>query len=464
MPPVRTRFAPSPTGFLHIGGARTALYNWLYARRMGGRFILRIEDTDKERSTDENTRAILEGLTWLRIDWDEGPILQSGRTELYRRHVEMLLSKGKAYRCTCTKEELEEKNRRALADGRKPGYDRACRRRQQPPPAGRPFVVRIAFDEEGQTTVHDRVKGDVVFDNKELTDEVILRADGSPLYNLCVVVDDAEMKITHVLRGDDHLNNTPKQIQMYRAFGFECPEFGHMPLIFGPDKKKLSKRNNVVAVDAYREMGFLPEAMVNFLARLGWAHGDEEIFPIGRLREVFDIEGIGQSAGIYDLKKLENLNLHWIKTLPVEEVARRLVPYLEKRGWPVPDRETLGALVACTRERSRTLVEMRDQVAFLFVPEPAFDPKAVEKHLKGKAELLGEIASALERLGTFDNPTVETALKALAESRGGKMVEIAQPLRVALTGGTVSPPITDVVTLLGKGRTLERVAAARSVA
>lgn len=468
--PVRTRFAPSPTGYLHIGGARTALYNWLFARRHGGVFVLRVEDTDKERSTDENTRAILEGMKWLGLDWDEGPILQSSRTAIYTEHVEKLLAEGKAYRCYCTREDLDAKRELAQKEKRPFRYDRTCRYPARSGVTGvrsGPFTVRVAFEEEGQTVVDDLVKGPTVFENKELSDEIILRSDGSPVYNLCVVIDDAQMNITHVLRGDDHLNNTPKQIQLYKAFGFELPKFGHMPLIHGPDGKKLSKRNSVVAVDAYRDMGYLPEAMVNFLVRIGWAHGDEEIFTIERLKEIFDVEGIGKSAGIYDIKKLENLNLHYIKGKSADEGLALLTDWIGKRGWKVPDRPVLETMWACTRERSRTLAEMVDQLAFYFADDAAyeFDAKAFDKNVKGKADLLASLAETIAATEPLDGAAVEASLKTLAEQKQLKgMGAVAQPLRVALTGTTVSPPITDVVVLLGKDRVARRLERARSLA
>lgn len=462
MSPVRTRFAPSPTGYLHVGGARTALYNWLYARHTGGQFFLRIEDTDKARSTDENTRAIFEGLRWLGLGWDNPtPMLQSTRTEIYRAHVEKLLTAGKAYRCYCTPEELEAKRKAAEAAKGSYRYDRACRRRTAP--GAGPYVVRAAFEEEGETVVRDLIKGDVTFPNKELSDEVILRADGSPLYNLCVVVDDHEMGITHVLRGDDHLNNTPKQIQLYRAFGWELPAFGHMPLIFGPDKKKLSKRNSTVAVDDYRRQGYLPQAMINFLARIGWGHGDEEIFTTERLVEVFTIEGIGKSHGVFDVKKLQSIDLHWIKHTPAPELANALEPFARERGWTLPEMPVLERMFACTRERSQTLVQMLDQLRFWFEPEPVWDPKAVEKGLKGKGDLVKDLAGLLAKTEPYDVAAVEAALKGFADERRMKMGDIAMPLRVGLTGGTVSPPIGDVIALLGKARVAERLEKARAL-
>ncbi len=460
----RTRFAPSPTGYLHIGGARTALYNWLYARRHNGTFILRIEDTDKARSTDENTKAILDGLKWLGLSWDEGPILQSTRYEIYREHAERLLSMGKAYRCYCTKEELDAKRALAEKEKRPYRYDRTCRNPATRGPRSGPFVVRVAFDESGETHLKDLVKGDVSWQNEQLSDEVILREDGSPLYNFCVVIDDADMKISHVLRGDDHLNNTHKQIQLYKAFGWELPKFGHLPLIFGPDKKKLSKRNNVVAVDAYDEMGYLPEAMINFLARIGWAHGDEETFTLARLTEIFDVEGIGKSAGIYDIKKLEFLGNYWIKQKTNDELKKILLPRIEKKGWKAPPDAVFEQMIVATKERSKTLVEMLDQVEFWFVDEPAYDPKAVEKSLKGKGELIDAVREAIAGVQTLDNAHVEEAMKSLAEKRGAKLGEVGAVIRVGATGKGIGAPFTDITTLLGKERVTRRLEKAKTLA
>ena len=466
---VRTRFAPSPTGYLHIGGARTALYNWLFARKMGGTFLLRIEDTDKARSTDENTRAIYDGMKWLGLDWDnEKPFLQSERTQVYVDHVQKLLAEGKAYRCYCTKEEIDAKVEAAKREKRPYKYDRTCRRRSAgdlASKAGFPFVVRAAFEETGETIVHDLIKGDVTFDHAELADEVLLRADGSPLYNLCVVIDDVEMQITHVLRGDDHLNNTPKQIQLYKAFGYPIPQFGHMPLIFDPQGKKVSKRAGTVIAEVhrYKEMGYLPEAMINFLVRLGWSMDDKtEEFTIEELKKVFSIEAIGKAAAKFDIKRLDNLNQKYLAKKPAGELAAVLAPYIASKGWKVPDDATLAHIVACTRERSATINAMADQCAFYFTEDVEYDPKAVEKQLKGRGALLDDLAAALSSLASFDGASVENALKAYAEAKTMKLGDVAQPLRVALTGVTQSPPIHDVVTLLGPARTAARLAQART--
>jgi glutamyl-tRNA synthetase len=466
MASVVTRFAPSPTGYLHVGGARTALFAWLYARRHGGKFFLRIEDTDKERSTDENTRLIFEGMRWLGLDWDnkDTPFLQSARTAIYQEHVQRLLAAGKAYRCYCTKEELEAKRKAAEAAKTSYRYDRTCRRPTKPGVG--PYVIRAAFEETGETVVHDLVKGDVVVNNAELSDEIILRSDGGPMYNLCVVIDDHEMGVTHVLRGDDHLNNTPKQIQLYHAFGYEPPAFGHLPLINDPSGKKLSKRSNTVRAEVhyYKEAGYLPEAMVNFLARIGWSHGDQEIFSVDQLVEIFDIPQIGKSSGKFDIKKLDSINQHWIKQKPLADLVAALKPFADARGWKLPEGKTLEGMIAATRDRAVTLPQMLDAVAFLFVEEPAWDAKAVDKFVKGKGETLGDLAAVIAKAEPFDNATVEAALKGYGETKGMKFGDVASPLRVALTGGSVSPPIHDVITLLGKDRVAKRLSLAQAKA
>jgi len=470
MSEVRTRFAPSPTGYLHIGGARTALFSWLYARKMGGKFFLRIEDTDKARSTDENTRLIYEGMKWLGLNWDnEKPILQSDRTEIYREHVQKLLAEGKAYKCYCTPEELEAKRKAALEAKKPQRYDRTCRRRAQNGDTtdrrGQPFVVRAAFDETGATVVDDLIKGPVAFQNEELSDEVILRADGGPLYNLCVVVDDHEMGITHVLRGDDHLNNTPKQLQLYKAFGYAPPKFGHMPLIFDMQGKKVSKRSGTVVAEVhrYQEMGYLPEAMINFLARLGWSLDDtREDFTLDELIQVFSIEGIGKAPAKFDIKRLVDYDKKYLAKRSVESLVPLVTGVIERKGWKVPDRATLERMIAVTQTRSETVVHMVEQCAFWFVDPPAFDEKAVEKNLKGKGALLDEASPQFLALPSFDKLTVDDFVTKTADAKQLKKKEIGQLLRVALTGVEQGPPLEDIAALLGKDRVARRFAEAKS--
>lgn len=461
---VRVRFAPSPTGALHIGGVRTALFNWLFARHHKGTFILRIEDTDRSRSTEESIRIILEGMKWLGLDWDEGPYRQTDRMEIYREHVDRLLKEGKAYYCYCTPEELEARRKQALAAGRPPKYDRKCLGLKHPP-AGRAPAVRFVSSDEGQTVVRDLIRGAVAFDNKQLDDLIILRSDGVPTYNFAVVVDDVTMGISHVIRGDDHLNNTPRQIQLYRALGYEPPEFAHLPMILGPDKTKLSKRHGATAVTEYEDMGYLPEALVNYLARLGWSAGDQEIFSREELIEKFSLENVGKAAAVFNPEKLLWLNHHYIQQAETERLADLLLSLLMKDGTVrpggEPDREWLKKLVGLLKERSHTLLEMK-QSAFPFIfDEIKIDEKAGAKHLTPDvAGPLKELAERLKTIEPFVHAEIEKVFNAIVEEKGVKLGKIAQPVRVALTGGTVSPGIFEVIEVMGKDRTLKRIEAA----
>ena len=453
---MRTRFAPSPTGFLHIGGARTALFNWLYTRRCGGTFILRIEDTDQVRSTDESTRAILDAMTWLGLNWDEGPYFQAERVEIHRQMVQKLIDEGKAYHCTCSPDELEAKRKKALAEGRKPKYDGACRDRELSGCPG--SVVRFRCPEVGATVVHDLIKGDISFNNEELDDLILERADGYPTYNFAVVVDDAQMGITHVIRGDDHVNNTPKQILIYEALGYEVPLFGHVPMILGADKARLSKRHGATSVMAYQKMGYLPEALVNYLVRLGWSHGDQEIFTMEELVRLFSLEAVGKSAAIFNPEKLLWLNQHYINAYPLEKLLEAAIPFWEGKGFDVTDRRYAAQATENLRTRSRTLVEMADSGAFYFQEEVAYDPEAAAKFLT--PEYVGHLEVVLERLPSVADYTkdgLEVFLRALAEERGTKLKWVAQVLRVALTGRTVSPGIDEVMVILGKERVARKL-------
>jgi glutamyl-tRNA synthetase len=450
-----TRFAPSPTGYLHIGGARTALFNWLFARHSGGKFILRIEDTDQERSTPESVQAILDGMSWLGITWDEGPYFQMERMDLYRKETERLLREGKAYRCICSKEELDARREAMKARGEKPRYDGRCR--DLPPEAteGRPHVVRIKTPLTGQTVVHDLLRGDVVFENSELDDLILLRTDGSPTYNYVVVIDDNSMGITHVLRGDDHLNNTPKQVILYRALGYPLPRFGHFPLIHGMEGGKLSKRQDDVSVMAYKEKGYLPEAMVNYLVRLGWGHGDQEIFNIVEMTDYFSLEHVGKSPSKFNLDKLQSLNAHYIKTAEPSRIAELLLPFLEKRGIAEKATPWLEKVVKTLQERSRTLDEMAAAAEFYFREKPA-DPKAAAKFLTADMKpVLDEIAREFSGVTDF-SAEVEDALKRVTERLGGNL-KVHQPIRVALTGSAASPDLFDVMRLLGRDEVVRRL-------
>ncbi len=478
---VKTRFAPSPTGYLHIGGARTALFNWLYARRHNGSFLLRIEDTDRERSTEEAVNAIIKGLRWLGLDWDEGPYRQSERTEIYKEKIQELLDKGLAYRCDCSPEELEEKRKAAMAAGKKPMYDGKCRN-NPPPNDGRPCVIRFKAPKEGETVINDLLRGEVVFKNEELDDLIIARRDGSPTYNFVVVVDDATMGITHVIRGDDHLSNTPKQIQLYRALGYEPPAFAHLPLILGQDKKRLSKRHGATSVLAYRDEGYLPEAVVNFLARIGWAHGDKEVFSIEELKNLFDLSGVGKSAGVFNAEKLLWLNMHYIKETGPAKLTDKLADWLkevaedgeteEAKNWalfhlknyPVTDekRKSFEKLIFELSTRAKTLKEMVEQADFFFHPPEKYDEKGAKKFLKPEIRpALEEIIASIEKNG-IQKDVLEKSFKDTMEKHGLKMLQLAQAARLAMTGKTVSPGIFEVMEALGKEEVLSRLKALTS--
>lgn len=457
---VRVRFAPSPTGHLHIGGARTALYNWLLARKMGGKFILRVEDTDTERSTQEYTQSILKGMEWLGLTWDEGPYFQMERMKTYTAHVDDLLKRGLAYKCYCTAEELEEKRQLAQKEGRKPKYDGKCRDLKADDPmhsSGKPYSIRFKAPIEGSTTVRDLVKGDVVFENKELDDLIILRSNGTPTYNFTVVVDDVEMKITHVIRGDDHLNNSPRQILLYQAFDYPVPMFAHLPMILGADKKRLSKRFAATSVIEYRDQGYLPEALLNYLARLGWAHGDQEIFTIQEMINAFDLKNVNSAAAVFDPEKLKWVNAqHMIKRTP-EEIFKLALPFIEKRGLKVSD-TAMGIKAVCSeRERAKTLDELAEISAFYFRDEITYDEKSAQKWLNDDGKrALTLIKEKLSALSDFSEPAIADIFKKLIEGTGKKMLDLAQPCRVALTGTTVSPGIYEVMAILGRDEVMKR--------
>jgi glutamyl-tRNA synthetase len=453
---MRTRFAPSPTGFLHIGGARTALFNWLYTRKSGGTFVLRIEDTDQLRSTDESTRAILDAMTWLGLNWDEGPYFQAEQVAIHREMVQKLIDEGKAYYCTCSPEELNVRRKKALAEGRKPKYDGTCRDKglRRSPDS----VVRFRCPEVGVTVIHDLIKGDISFNNEELDDLILERADGYPTYNFAVVVDDARMGITHVIRGDDHVNNTPKQILIYEALGYEVPLFGHVPMILGSDKARLSKRHGATSVMAYQEMGYLPEALVNYLVRLGWSHGDQEIFTIEELIREFSLEAVGKSAAVFNPEKLLWLNQHYITAYPGEKLVEVATPFWVKKGFDVSDRRYVAQAAANLRTRSKTLVEMADSGSFYFREEVDYDPEAAVKFLTPDyAGHLEAVAERIPGIADYTKEGLEAFLRSLAEERGTKLKWIAQTLRVALTGRTVSPGIDEVMVILGKERVVRKI-------
>jgi glutamyl-tRNA synthetase len=462
MATIRTRFAPSPTGYLHIGGARTALFNYLFARRHGGTFILRVEDTDRERSTPEAIAAILESLKWLGLNWDEGPFFQTQRYDLYKEKVRELLAAGKAYPCTCTAEELERKRQAALKEKRKPMYDGACRPPQgviPPLPEGKPYTIRFRAPREGTTIVNDAVKGPVSFENRELDDLIIARSDGSPTYNFCVVVDDIDMEVSHIIRGDDHLANTPRQMLLYQALGQTPPVFAHVPLILGIDKARLSKRHGATAVMAYRDMGYFPEALGNYLARLGWSHGDQEIFSRAELIEKFSLDAVGKSAGIFNPEKLLWLNSHYLKTRPLSQLADDVVPFIAAKSYPIPaDKKWREKMIATLQERAKTLVELVEMAHFYLSDDVALDEKAAKKFLTPEVRApLAELIEKLAAIDEFDEKNIEAAFTEIMQRHNLQLGKLAQPVRVALTGTTVSPGIYEVLAVLGKERALKRL-------
>ena len=453
---MRTRFAPSPTGFLHIGGARTALFNWLYARHNNGKFILRIEDTDQLRSTEESTTAILDAMKWLGLNWDEGPFFQTECVELHRKMVKKLLDEGKAYYCVCTQEKLEEKRKKALTKGEKPKYDGTCRDKNLSKTAN--SVVRFKCPQVGITIVNDLIKGAIHFNNEELDDLVIERSDGYPTYNFAVVVDDAQMEITHVIRGDDHLNNTPRQILLYEALGHKIPEFAHVPMILGAHKARLSKRHGATSVMAYKDMGYLPEALVNYLVRLGWSHGDQEIFSLDELIELFTLEVVGKSAAVFNPEKLLWLNQHYIKECAAERLTRELSPFLKKSGLDTSDKDFVKKVALDLKTRSKTLVEMADSGIFYFKGEIEYEREAAEKFLKMEfTEHMETVIEKLPLLQDYTKEGIENFLREIARERDTKLKFIAQPMRVALTGKTVSPGIDQVMITLGKEKVIQRI-------
>jgi glutamyl-tRNA synthetase len=452
-----TRFAPSPTGLLHIGGVRTALFSWLYARRHGGRFILRIEDTDRERSSDEAIQVILDGMQWLGLSHDEGPYYQTRRFDRYAQVLQQLLGEGKAYHCYCSKEELEAMRNAQLARKEKPRYDGRCRQRATPVPGVQP-VVRFKNPLDGQVVVEDLVHGPVVFQNAELDDLIIARSDGTPTYNFCVVVDDSDMHITHVIRGDDHLNNTPRQINMLRAIGFTPPAYAHVAMILGPDGAKLSKRHGAVSVLHYREEGYLPEALLNYLVRLGWSHGDQEIFSLAELEQLFDITDVNKAASAFNPEKLQWVNQQHMMRAPLPYLATVLREQLQRLGIESEDQALLEGVVAGQRERAKTMKEMALNSRYFFVAAVDIDDKAGRKHLAGEGTaMLGRLRAGLARLTDWSAPNVHEVLTAIAAETGLGLGKVAQPLRVALTGTAVSPPIDATAALIGRERVLARL-------
>lgn len=459
---VVTRFAPSPTGFLHIGGARTALFNYLYAKRHGGKFLLRIEDTDRARSTQAAVDAIIDGLSWLGLEWDGDPIYQFARADRHAEVARKLLAEGKAYHCYASPEELEAMRAEQRANGLPMRYDGRWRDRDpSEAPEGVPPVIRLKAPKDGQTSVQDSVQGTVTVANAQLDDMVLLRADGTPTYMLAVVVDDHDMGVTHVIRGDDHLTNTFRQIQLYNACGWDVPNFSHIPLIHGPDGAKLSKRHGALGADAYRDMGFLPEALCNYLLRLGWGHGDAEIIPMAQAIEWFDLEGIGRSPSRFDIAKLTNLNGHYIREAADATLAARLAPRLaDLVGAPLSDERMalVNRALPGLKERAKTLVELAENAIFYLKARPlTLDDKASKLLAEDGRAPLSAFAQILVALPDWRQETLEEEARQFAESHDLKLGKLAQPLRAALTGSTVSPPIFEVMEILGRQECLGRI-------
>jgi len=457
---VITRFAPSPTGMLHLGGVRTALFSWLYARRTRGQFILRIEDTDRERSTEAAVQVILDGMRWLGLDADQGPYYQTRRLERYREVLAQMLQAGTAYRCYCPKAELDALREQQLARKEKPRYTGICRDRTEPRPGIEP-VVRFRNPLDGAVVVQDLVHGAVTFQNAELDDLIIARPDGTPTYNFSVVVDDMDMKITHVIRGDDHLNNTPRQMNMLQALGAPVPIYAHVPMILGPDGAKLSKRHGAVSVLHYEEEGYLPDALLNYLVRLGWSHGDQEFFTREEMIAAFDIHHVNKAASAFNPEKLLWLNQqHMVRAAPAVLVPH-LRAQLRRIGVDSEDQALLEGVIIAQRERTRTLKEMAHNSRFFFVDRIDIDPKAAAKHLGGDAlTLLAQVRESLSALPQWNAPAIHTTLSDLAASAQGGLGKVAQPLRVAVTGTAISPPIDATLELLGRERALARIDAA----
>ena len=456
---VRTRFPPSPTGALHIGSVRTALFNYLFARHHGGTFVLRIEDTDRERSTPESTTAILEGMQWLRLEWDEGPFFQAQRGELYRAWADRLLSEGHAYRCWCTPEELEA--RRKAAPGGRAGYDRTCRDRAAPPSGQAPYIVRFKAPIDGETVVDDLVKGRVVFQHTELDDFVILRSDGSAIYNFCVVVDDVDMRISHVIRGDDHLANTPRQVLIYQALGAPLPGFAHIPMILGPDKAKLSKRHGAASVLEYRDAGYLPDALVNYLARLGWSHGDQELFTRRELVDKFTLENVGSSAAVFNPEKLLWVNFQYLKDTSPDTLVRLAAPFVARAKLPMPsDAAWFARALASVRERAKTLDELVAAARFYVTDDVEMTSKAAAQLRPEIAPMLDDLTEKLAALSAWDAATIESTFHDVVTRHGVGLGKLAQPVRAALTGSTASPGIYEVLDVLGREKSLARLRAA----
>ncbi len=454
---IRTRFAPSPTGVLHLGSVRTALFNWLYAHHKKGICILRIEDTDKERSTEENVQAILDGMEWLGIKSDNDPIYQSEKWDRYQEVADQWLNSGDAYHCYCSKDELNDLRKEQIARGEKARYDGRCRDLRKPL-SDRDPVIRFKNPLDGEVVVNDRVHGKVVFQNSELDDLIIVRSDGTPTYNFTVVVDDSDMKITHVIRGDDHLNNTPRQMNMLQVLGVSPPQYAHLPMILGEDGTKLSKRHGAIDIRDYRDKGYLPEAMLNYLIRLGWSHGNQEIFSLEEMTDFFDLSKLTSSASIFNPGKLLWLNQHYIMNLPVENIRDALSISMKKLGIDYSDGPDLINVVKVFRERAETMLHMAESCRYCYEDFQELDPKSVKKHLRPVIlEPLESVSNKFNQLSEWSSENIESCIKDTVTSHDITMGKLGQPLRVAVTGGPVSPPIDKTIWLIGKDRILRRL-------
>ena len=458
MSKIKTRFAPSPTGYLHVGGARTALYSWLFSRHNKGEFVLRIEDTDLERSTQPAIDAIMDGMNWLNLNWDEGPYYQTKRFDRYNQVIDQMLAAGTAYRCYCSKERLEKLREDQMAKGEKPRYDGCCRHGDHNHTPDEPHVVRFLNPQEGSVIFDDKIRGPIEFSNQELDDLIIRRTDGSPTYNFCVVIDDWDMEITHVIRGEDHINNTPRQINILKALGAPVPEYAHVSMILGDDGKKLSKRYNAVSVMQYRDDGYLPEALLNYLVRLGWSHGDQEIFSIDEMIKDFTLEAISKSASAFNTDKLLWLNHHYINTLPAEQVAVHLDWHIKQQNIDTSNGPSLVELIKLLGERCKTLKEMAESCHYFYVDFDSFEETAAKKHLRPVArQPLEVVRDKLSAITDWTAENVHKAIQETAEELEVGMGKVGMPLRVAVTGAGQSPAIDVTVHAIGKARSIARI-------
>ena len=455
---VRTRFAPSPTGYLHIGGARTALFSYLFARKHGGDFVLRIEDTDRERSTEESVQAILDGMSWLGLDHDEGPFFQTHRLDRYREVVQQLLDNGQAYRCYCTPAELDAMREAATAKKEKPRYNGYWRDRTDQPPAGIEPVIRFRNPLQGKVEIEDAVKGSIVIDNAELDDLVIMRSDGTPTYNLTVVVDDMDMQISHVIRGDDHVNNTPRQINILEALGAQRPVYAHLPMILGDDGKRMSKRHGAVSVMQYQQEGYLPEALLNYLVRLGWSHQDQELFSSDEMRDLFTLEAVNRSGSVFDSKKLDWVNQQYLQRSDEQRLGSALQPYMDSLGIDTHQGPALSSVAHLLRDRAVTLVDMADSARYFYQAPTHFDEKAARKQFKqSSAAILQQASDNLMQLDKWDPSIIQRTLDSCVASLGIGFGKLGQPLRLAVTGGTQSPSMADTLALIDQSEVIARL-------